>query len=119
MAGDRQRSDSPICFAVLQNHYCCDAYHLVASYQSLMVRWWQVSLTGGKMLSQVTMNHAITHMTMFDWPSATAATAAAHPNHISLPVEKPVGVPTGPKRGNARFSVASSKVIEQGTAPSS
>merc|ERR1711904_410189 len=24
MAGDRQRSDSPICFAVLQNHYCCD-----------------------------------------------------------------------------------------------
>lgn len=111
LAGERQRSDSPICFAVLPNSLSNDdAYHLVASYQSLMVRWWQVSLTTGKLHSQVTLNAAVTTLTMFDWPSTAGQTAS-----ISLPVEKPAGSPTSPKRANTRFAAAVPKNHDQGS----
>lgn len=101
-AGERQRGDCPICFATLPNPNSNETYHLVVSYQSMMIRWWQVSLTAGKILAQVTLNAAVTHLTVFDWPSPTGQSA-----NISPVVEKPAGSPAGPRRGNARFSVFS------------
>jgi len=103
LSGDRQRSDAPICFAVLPNSHSNDAYHLVVSYQSMMIRWWQVSLTTSKLHSQVTLNAPVTHLTMFDWPSASGHSVSMS---TQLPVEKPPGTSTGFKRGNTRFSVA-------------
>lgn len=68
-----------------------------------MVRWWQVGLSACKLHSQVTLNAAVTHLAMFDWPSAMGQAVS-----ISLPVERPAGGASGFKRGNTRFSIAKS-----------
>merc|ERR1711988_929322 len=90
-ANDRHKIDTPICFTVLPNQHSTDTYHAVVSYQSMMVRWWQVGLTTSKMLSQVTLQAPVTHLTMFDWPHP--AQGAGQSANISLTVEKPAGAP--------------------------
>jgi len=112
-ANERQRSDAPVCFAVLQNFHS-DCFHLVASYQSAMVKFWQVNLTTAKLQSQTTLQAGVaTHITMFDWPRSKGQSAS-----VSLAVEKPPGRPTGrPKTGNSHFSAAAPAVGRPNTAP--
>lgn len=112
-ANERTRSDAPVCFAVLQNFHS-DCYHLVASYQSSMVRFWQVNLTVAKLQSQTTLQAGVaTHLTMFDWPRSPGRSASASPT-----VEKPSGLSTGrPKTGNSLFFASAVAAARPNTAP--
>jgi len=106
----RKRWDFPITFAALPNTYCNDTYHLVATYQSSMIRWWQVGMTSGKMLSHATLNAAVTHLTMFEWtPPQSSSTVPSQ-------LEKPSGAPGGFKSRRSHFSLPASKDKETGSA---
>merc|ERR1719440_721875 len=85
--GERGRApDVPVCFAVCENKQN-DAFHLVVSYSTLMMRWWQVGLTAGKMLSQVSLPSALTHIAAFDWPLQKSQ------GEVAQQVEKPKASP--------------------------
>jgi hypothetical protein len=88
-AGERQRADSPVSFAVLQTQSYGETYNIVVSYQSMYLRWFQVSLTTAKLQSQVALTALVTHLTLLEWQSSSLA---------APPIEKPSGLPGGPKR---------------------
>lgn len=89
----RARADKAINFAVLPNSHS-EAYHLLASYKSLVVRWWNVTLSSGKVQSHLTLACAINHLTVFDWPCPGGGGGG----QSGISVEKPPGKPTGPRR---------------------
>mmetsp|Transcript_46850 Transcript_46850/g.73079 ORF Transcript_46850/g.73079 Transcript_46850/m.73079 type:complete len:863 (+) Transcript_46850:105-2693(+) len=101
-AGERQRSDCPVNFAVLRTQSHSETYHVVVSYQSMYLRWFQVSLTMGKLQAQVVLTATVTHLTLLEWPS---------PPRPGLPIEKPSGASTGPKRATVRASIHHKAIV--------
>jgi len=108
--GDRKIVEIPICFSVLPNEQS-DAYHLVVSYTTLMVRWWQVGLTAVKLQSQVTLTAAATHLAVFDWPVPVMTPqppSLPRKTQCLPPVDKlPGGLGSSPRsHGHARKSMS-------------
>lgn len=66
-ASQRQRSDVPLCCASLPNPLS-GSYHLVVSYESMLVRWWQVSLSSCRLSSHLTLTSAASQLALVEWP---------------------------------------------------
>lgn len=70
-ATERQRNDSPLAFVALPSQ-TADSFNMIVSYQSMMLRWWQVSLSQSKLQAHTTVTAAITHLAILDWPTTPA-----------------------------------------------
>eukprot|EP00746_Dinoflagellata_sp_MGD_P164612 gnl/MRDRNA2_/MRDRNA2_93333_c0_seq1.p1 gnl/MRDRNA2_/MRDRNA2_93333_c0~~gnl/MRDRNA2_/MRDRNA2_93333_c0_seq1.p1 ORF type:complete len:815 (+),score=151.82 gnl/MRDRNA2_/MRDRNA2_93333_c0_seq1:221-2665(+) len=81
----KQRSDIPLHSAAVQY---TGYYHLIVTYQSMTLRWWQVSLNQCKLQTHTILSSAMVHLTAIYWgPSPSAGlgqpVAAAPPTAAS------------------------------------
>mmetsp|Transcript_117448 Transcript_117448/g.374282 ORF Transcript_117448/g.374282 Transcript_117448/m.374282 type:complete len:972 (+) Transcript_117448:84-2999(+) len=69
----RQREDEPVSIAVLPSS-SNGCFHILVSYKSLYMRWWQVSLTGCRQvaMSQV-YKYRVLHLAIMELPSTAAS----------------------------------------------
>jgi hypothetical protein len=66
----KQRSDIPLHSAAVQYS---GYYHLIVTYQSMTLRWWQVSLNQCKLQTHTILSSAMVHLTAIYWgPSPSA-----------------------------------------------
>merc|ERR550537_10642 len=82
----KQRSDVPLHSAAVQYS---GYYHLIVTYQSMILRWWQVSLNQCKLQTHTALSSAMVHLTAIYWgPSPSAGLSpptgsAAYPTWTS------------------------------------
>jgi len=68
----RYRKELPIAIAALDAP-SSDGHHLLISYGSLMLRWWQLSLSNNKLIAFLTLGCPLTHLSAIDWSAQEAA----------------------------------------------
>ncbi|CAE8600125.1 unnamed protein product, partial [Polarella glacialis] len=67
-ATTKQRLDSPICGMALPNPEGDETFNMVVSYTSMVIRWWQVSLTSCRQQAHIVLTFAVNNLTAIHRP---------------------------------------------------
>jgi len=73
-ANNRQRKDMPLWFSALPNPNST-SYHLVASYTSGAVKWWQVSFDQCRLQAHAALTYKADKLCILDWPATIPSSA--------------------------------------------
>lgn len=113
----KQRSDIPLHSAAVQYS---GYYHLIVTYQSMTLRWWQVSLNQCKLQTHTALSSAMVHLTAIYWgPSPSAGLgalgptgSAAHPARTSASASQSLKPKSESKNGPQSPGRQSSKIVK-------
>lgn len=99
----KQRSDIPLHSAALQYS---GYYHLIVTYQSMTLRWWQVSLNQCKLQTHTILPSAMVHLTAIYWgpsPSSGLGALGLPSNGHSQPIRTSASASQGMKPKSAEL----------------